>query len=105
MTTESTLTCSMCTMFYMNLGNQVTVRGATEKNKGATTKVREINGPNLRLYFCCASRKSQGAFFLQEQLQSGVNFWLQEVSGQLLLPRALAGLPAELLLLFLSFSD
>lgn len=41
MTTESTLMCSMCTMFYMNLGNQVTVRGAIEKNKRATTKVGE----------------------------------------------------------------
>lgn len=71
MTTESTLMCSMCTMFYMNLGNQVTVRGATEENKGATTKVREINGPNLRLYFCYASRKSQVAFGIRGSCKVG----------------------------------
>lgn len=64
-------------MFYMELGNPVIVRGATEKNKGATTKVGEISAqiwgctPAMPLVNCKKLLASEAAAKWGELLAPG----------------------------------
>lgn len=100
---ESTVICSRCSMFYMELGIWVIVRGVTKENKGATTKVRGINA---QIWGCTSAMlllnhktllASKTAEKWGDLLAPG-SWWATPTPP---LPEALAGLPAELLLLCL----